>query len=121
MTLHNFSELCPQVVNLQIRTHPQGQIRLFGEEAKLSVETTATGADIAYQWIKDGKRINDGHNVCGGKTDTLVINCFTLEYEGEYKCAVQNQSKTVESNPAKLQLNRKSYFFYSLPAGGGLA
>ena len=70
----------------------------------------AIGAEIAYQWIKDGKLVNNGSNISGSETHTLVINSFTPELEGVYQCAIQNQSKavTVKSNAAKLRLNRKT-------------
>ena len=70
----------------------------------------AIGADIAYQWTMDGKLVNNGSNITGSETDTLVINSFTPELEGVYQCVVQNQSKTVtvKSNTATLRLNCKS-------------
>ena len=94
--------------HILINTQPRDQILLFGEKTTLFVEVP--GADIAYQWSKDGRLIDDGQNISGSQTDTLTINCFTLEDEGAYivKCYARNQSETMESNQDKLRLNRKS-------------
>lgn len=63
------------------------------------------GANISYEWFKDGVKLVNGANISGADTRTIVISNISLADEGYYKCLVSTGPYTkVTSDSAKLRV-----------------
>ena len=91
--------------DLQITKQPQRNLSIkHGECATLYISVVGSG-QLSYKWKKDGEDIT-GPNYTGIDTPNLNISCFSSKFQGEYVCEVKNDHKTIESNPAKLELSK---------------
>ena len=73
--------------------------------SQVSLTVSAIGPEpLTYKWKKDGVDIID-KDCTGVNEQTLIISSFSLQHEGKYTCEVKSNQKSVESNPAKLELS----------------
>ncbi|MEO8428974.1 MAG: LamG-like jellyroll fold domain-containing protein, partial [Verrucomicrobiota bacterium] len=87
-----------------ITAAPQPTVVTSGGTAKLSV--TATGANLTYQWRKNGKNLPNGGNVSGATSSTLTIGSFGDADEGIYSVAVFNPAGSALSKNASVRLSK---------------
>lgn len=66
----------------QITQQPAGQLVIAGQNAQFTV--VATGANLIYQWSKDGVALIDGANISGTATATLTVTGMQALDEGSY-------------------------------------
>ena len=72
----------------------------------MTLHVSAVGSgQLSYQWKKDGRDITDP-NCSGINTEDLVINSFSEINQGRYVCIVKSDNRTIQSNPAKLELSK---------------
>jgi len=79
-----------------ITKQPQGKTLNEGEELSLSVE--ALGADLDYQWKKDG------HAIVGAASPDFSIDPVVYGDRGAYVCVVSNSLYEVISDVAEVQV-----------------
>ena len=92
-------------VDIQITEQPQeSSIISYGESVTLCVSAAGSG-QLYYKWKKDGKDITNP-KYTGIDTASLTINSFSDMSQGEYMCVVKNDSNTIQSNPARLELSK---------------
>lgn len=86
-----------------ITVDPQPTVSAANATARLSV--TATGdAPLTYQWRKNGRNISNGGNISGATSATLSITEFSAADVGVYSVAVFNNSGSVISKNAAVDL-----------------
>lgn len=74
-----------------------------GEAVTFSV--TASGAQLTYQWQREGENIDDSAFYTGTNTASLqVVSAREPEDEGMYLCIVGNPVGLVTSDPARLEI-----------------
>jgi hypothetical protein len=73
---------------------PQSRIAVAG--ATVTLDVTATGENLAYQWFFNGASLADATN------STLVLANATPELSGQYTAAVNNPAGSVTSDAARL-------------------
>ena len=82
-----------------ISTQPTSQIICEGGSASFSV--TATGANIKYQWLKNGQVIS------GANSNTYSLSNLTSNESGDYSCNVKGDcGNEIASATAKLVVNK---------------
>lgn len=69
---------------------------LVGDKIKLNV--SATGADLVYQWKKDGSDLVEGGKILGSKSSSLEISSSSISDSGEYQVLVSNADGSVLSS-----------------------
>lgn len=94
----------PIVEPPQIIEHPESLSVIHGGD--LSLEVVASGPDLNYAWLKDGKEItsDDYPNCSGIHSSCLQIKGFLPEYTGKYSCVVSNSAGNNVSKIAELTL-----------------
>jgi hypothetical protein len=70
----------------QITTQPEGLSRCAGQSAVFQV--AANGADLTYQWRKDGQALADDARISGTTTATLSVEPVGLSDAGSYDVLV---------------------------------
>ncbi len=85
-----------------ILSQPLSLTNVSGTIATFNV--TATGADLHYQWTRDGTNLFDGGNISGAATDTLTLNNVTSADAAVYRVVITNPAGSVTSAPATLSL-----------------
>jgi hypothetical protein len=80
-----------------ILSHPQAIRAVAGAPAELRVEAVG-GANLRYQWFKDGAPIDDATN------RTLRMGAVTEGDVAAYSVTVENEIGTVQSDEASLEL-----------------
>ena len=74
--------------------------------SQVSLSVSAIGPEPpTYKWKKDGVDVID-QDCTGINEQILIISSFSLQHEGKYTCEVKSNQKSVESNPAKLELSK---------------
>ena len=74
--------------------------------SQVSLSMSAIGPEpLIYKWKKDGVDIID-QECTGVNEQNLIISSYSLQHEGKYTCEVKSNQKSVESNPAKLELSK---------------
>ncbi|MBN2349376.1 MAG: immunoglobulin domain-containing protein [Bacteroidales bacterium] len=68
-------------------------------------KVTASGANLAYQWEKDGVSLSNGGNIFGVDNSILTVTGLTTSDAGTYRCVVTGTCNTVYSDPADLVIN----------------
>jgi len=81
-----------------ITAHPQPTVAAAGGTATIRV--TATGNNLTYQWLKNGRTLPNGGNVSGADTAALTISNFGAADEAIYSVAVFNQAGSALSKNA---------------------
>ena len=89
---------------LQILEHPKSMTYNYHTQVSLSVSAIGPGP-LSYKWKKDGVDIYDQDST-GVNESTLIIRSFSLKHEGMYTCKIKYNEKSVESNPANVQLSK---------------
>lgn len=84
-----------------IVTHPESQAICYEDNIQFVVVTT--GADLTYQWQRNGVDISDDEQHSGCTADTLDITAATTG--ATYRCVVTNDGGSVTSNSATLTIN----------------
>jgi len=54
----------------------------------VTIEAVATGDDLQYQWLANGKPVTDGPHVSGATTPLLKLSALTEADSAEYTCRV---------------------------------
>ncbi len=99
-----------------IHVEPVSQSVVAGQAVSLSVG--ACGADVEFQWLKDGMPVGDGDGIVGATTRTLSFDSVQPAHAGSYRLVIQNVLGTVESESATLAVDSCTYFIEELvPAG----
>lgn len=70
-----------------ITQHPAGKTATLGNDAQFTV--TATGANLVYQWARDGELLIDGDRVSGAGTAILTISETQITDRGLYSVIVR--------------------------------
>ena len=73
--------------------------------AATTVSVVAEGADLTYQWRKNGRNLPDGGNVSGATAATLIISDFGEDDEAVYSVAVFNPGGSTISKNASVRLS----------------
>ncbi|MFC2090730.1 immunoglobulin domain-containing protein, partial [Bacteroidota bacterium] len=90
--------------NTSITLQPTDVTYCTGGQATISIE--ASGANLSYQWRKDGVALTDDTQISGTATKTLIITSVASENEGLYSCNVTGTCGSVLSNPANLTVQQ---------------
>src|SRR6185369_5068685 len=64
------------------------------------------GANLTYQWRKNGKNLPNGGNISGATSPTLSIGSFSDADLGIYSVAVFNPAGSVISKNASVRLSK---------------
>jgi photosystem II stability/assembly factor-like uncharacterized protein len=83
-----------------ISGQPSNQTVCAGAMAGFSV--TASGSGLTYQWRKGTVPLNDGGNVSGATSATLMINPAALGDAGSYDVVITGSCGNITSNAATL-------------------
>lgn len=86
-----------------ITAQPQPTVVAEGGTARVSV--TATGGDLTYQWLKNGRTLPNGGNVSGADSPVLTISNFTEADEAVYNVAIFNAGGSTISGNASVRLS----------------
>jgi hypothetical protein len=86
-----------------VTTDPQPTVALAGSTVNLSV--TASGQNLTYQWLKNGRTLVGGGNIGGVTSSTLTISGVSTNDEANYSVAVFNQAGSAISRAASLRLS----------------
>lgn len=86
-----------------ITRHPVTTVVLPGATARLTVTATGTGP-LQYQWMKDGQ------DITGQTGPRLEVTAVDETKTGEYAVRVWNESLTVRSNIARIDLRTPPVF-----------
>ena len=90
---------------MQITAQPQeNMIVTYGESATVRVSAVGSG-QLSYMWKKDGNEITNLDDYANINTAALTVSSFSENSQGEYTCKINDVSKTVQSNPSKLELS----------------
>ena len=84
----------------KISQHPESKSVATGASTSFTVE--ASGDDLHFKWMKDGKDLHDGRKYCGTKTHTLRIKDVEKSDKGIYQCLVKNDVDKELSEEADL-------------------
>jgi hypothetical protein len=87
-----------------ISSQPQPTAVPAGGTARISVG--ATGGDLTYQWLKNGRNLPNGGNISGATTGTLTISSFSEADEAIYSVAVFNPGGSTISKNASVRLSQ---------------
>lgn len=79
-----------------ITTHPEGRTVAPGSDVSLGVQ--ATGADLSYQWFRNGAAVP------GATTSVLLLPAVDVPQVGVYSVRVASGGRSVMSKAASLQL-----------------
>lgn len=97
------SENVPVGVSVIITNQPVSQTLCAGAPVEFS--TVATGTSLSYSWRKDGTALNDGGNVSGATTPTLIMSLTTTNDAGSYDVIVTGTCGAETSQVATLTVN----------------
>jgi hypothetical protein len=86
-----------------ITAHPSPRTVAEGDPVSFSV--TATGANLTYQWRRDGVNVVNGGAISGATSSTLSINPVAAGHAGAYTCVVTNPCGSLTSNSAILTVS----------------
>lgn len=86
--------------NTAIITQPIADTVCEGNQVTLNI--SATGDNLNYQWKKDGVNLFDTGNVSGSNNSTLIVNSSVLANTGIYTCEVSGECGTENSSPASV-------------------
>ncbi len=84
-----------------IYAQPAAKILTSGGTATFTVGAVGTGP-LAYQWQKDGFKLNNGGNISGASTASLTLSNLTLTDIGNYQAIVGNGFGSATSMIASL-------------------
>ncbi|MCP4459106.1 MAG: PKD domain-containing protein [Cytophagales bacterium] len=72
----------------------------------VTLEVTATGTDLTYQWFHGTTPLTDDDNLSGSNTSSLTIASATTSYDGNYSCVIGSICEsTVVSEEVSLTVN----------------
>jgi hypothetical protein len=74
-----------------------------GQSAELTVEVQ-TGAEVNFQWLRNGVALADSERVSGTTSPTLRIASATRDDEGDYTVRIQDSTGTILSSAARLHV-----------------
>jgi hypothetical protein len=100
---NNFSNIISNSADLiliyspQITRHPQSQLKNLGTLVNFLVTASGT-PPLLFQWQKDGVDID------GATSKSFTINSVSKTDEGAFICKVTNNSGSISSNPAVLNV-----------------
>src|SRR5690606_26298336 len=69
--------------NIEVTSTPEDKELCVGDSTTFSVEATANGGVLEYQWMRNGEEMT------GEKNNSLVLNNISLEDEGEYSVSLK--------------------------------
>lgn len=94
-----------------ITSQPAGRVAIAG--ALVTFHVVATGANLAYQWAKDGIAL------AGQTTDTLTLSAVSSSDAGNYSVVVSNEKDSVMSSSATLSIAAAAAPSSNANSGGG--
>ncbi|MDA1277721.1 MAG: PA14 domain-containing protein [Verrucomicrobia bacterium] len=105
-----------------IATHPQPAVGAKDGAVRLSVSTQ--GADLTYQWRKNGRNLPDGGNITGATSADLTISSLSEADVASYSVAVFNPagsviSKTVAVRVATFKIDEALVGYWKFDETGG--
>ncbi|MBI1319503.1 MAG: DNRLRE domain-containing protein [Candidatus Hydrogenedens sp.] len=89
---------CCGVCPLTITQQPAGGRKYTGQQHAFFTEVTDTEGEVLYQWFKDGAMLP------GATSDLLELNPLVLSDEGTYWCIITDDSESVTTEEAVLQV-----------------
>lgn len=89
---------------------PKSSTVRIGEDAVFTAEASPEGqgpASLTYQWLKDGRPLEDGDDTLGSRTRTLTLKNVTTKTCGscEYTLSVSRYGLSVKSDPVTLVID----------------
>ena len=88
----------------RISQHPESKSVATGASTTLTVE--ASGDNLRFQWIKDGKDLHNRRKYRDTKTHTLRIKDVEKSGIGSYQCLVTNDVGEQSSEKADLAVSK---------------
>jgi len=85
-----------------VARQPVSQSVCVGKTARLAV--AATGADLTFQWAKDGTALSNGGNIRGADGPVLTVTPASVGSVGGYACTVVGACGTVRTDAVQLTL-----------------
>ncbi len=95
--------LLPAPLPPTISQHPVSRTLPTGTNATFIV-TAAGSGPLSYQWNKDGSPLDNGGNISGATTSTLILSNLTTAHSGLYNVTVSNAVNSVSSSNATLNV-----------------
>ncbi len=92
---------CKSGVGPTIFIQPASQVLLPGSNATFSASAVGT-APLAYQWQKDGFKLNNGGNISGANTSSLTVSNTQTGDIGNYQVTIINGFGSATSVVASL-------------------
>ncbi len=86
-----------------VTTDPQPTVALAGSTARLTV--VASGQNLTYQWLKNGRTLPASATVSGVNAATLTISNVSTNDEANYSVAVFNPAGSAISRSASLRIS----------------
>jgi hypothetical protein len=88
-----------------ITSQPENQLGCLGKEVTFEVVTPNTSG-VVYQWRKNGVNLENGGNIAGANTASLIISDLSLDDEGNYDVVLSTcGTLTTTSDVATLEVN----------------
>lgn len=76
-----------------------------GTSVTFSISATSRRTPLIYQWLLNGRQINDSTRTFGAQTTTLTLTHLTQKDRGTYSCMVTTPVNSAESSGAWLLVN----------------
>ena len=95
----------PACKNVAISLNPIAKTVCSGSSVYFTVKVTGD-ATVSYNWQQNGINLNDGSNISGSQTDSLIIKSVSSANIGSYTCYISNSCPSnAISTGANLSLN----------------
>ena len=98
-----------------ISSQPPASVSIC-QNSSTTINITATGGNLTYQWKKNGFALVDGGNISGATSNSLTITNALTSDVGFYSCTVTGTCGSETSQMANLQVNPTTVIT-SHPAG----
>ena len=100
-----------------ITTPPRNLTNEYGSDVQFSV--AAKGADVSYQWQKNGVNLHDYGNVIGAQSPNLALVGIAQSDVAKYSVVISNSVGAVTSSVVTLTVNASTIFSEDFESGLG--
>jgi len=91
----------------EIQAHPLSTAAIEGAQVSLSVEATSD-TPLRYRWRRNSVELSNRGSFAGSDTERLTVIGLDRHLEGDYDCLVTNDTGTVVTEIARLEIGLSS-------------